>query len=180
MIKQINTGIAELLLVKVPDEKTKILEQFPNGYFFLHYGSPKMDHSGAVYLAYKYSGATHYLIPVGIQKEFPDDYDSLGIAHELSEEVWATLVEKNETGTLYEDYELFRGHLQNYFDTATESGLSLLRANRVYAENPYEKPKFTPAYVGHFASSDYSFQQLEKQYNRAQESTGKWIILRKI
>lgn len=57
--------------------------------------------------------------------EIPEGYTLLGSLTTIPEDVAKGLVDGNETGTLFEDYILFRGNLQNYFDTALESLTSI-------------------------------------------------------
>jgi hypothetical protein len=122
------------IAVEVPSEKLNILKQFPGGYFFLHFGSPKMDSSGTAYLVYKHGGATHYLTPVGIQRDFKVDYEPLGLAHELGEEQCDEIVEWEDEEQYYRMYphEKWMGDI-----TAKESFQSLMESHGLVFENPY-------------------------------------------
>lgn len=160
MTKQINTGVAELLLVKVPDDAHDI--DYRNGVKLLSWLT---KHSSS------YEGIDFY------EPEY--DCELLGIAHELTEEVWDTLVESpiDISGgiSVYHDYT----ETILCCVTATESGLSLLRANEVYAVNPYPDPELTMKQgdgFTYYGASDEEFDQ----YDKAQQNTGKWIMLKKV
>lgn len=153
MIKTINTGVAELMLIKAPD-----------GY--LAY-TMKQDRFKNVELVFDC-----------IDKEktyrFTSDFkwEDIGIAHNLSEYVWATIVENvGSWMNLYRNYE----QEEPYFDTATESGKSLMEANQIYFENPYGLHEIE---CGNTCSCVSGCYQAQNWYN-AQKNTGKWVVLKK-
>lgn len=166
MTKQINTGIAELLLLLLPEGVTECQPRWIEGKDVLQ------QLSIAVY------GST-------IDIELPDgNWEELGIAHELTEEVWSTIVE--HTGfhmglPTYKDY----GTDDLPYDTtsATESGLSLLAANDVYAVNPYGDQPHNTGLVHLYPTGDEIMDASLNEaiaWNKAQQNTGKWVLLKKI
>lgn len=150
MIKTINTGVAELVLVKSdPSKKSfksrKFFVENQNGYSLLI--EKKIDCKVVVC-------------------RLEGSYELLGIAHGLSEEVWKTIVDVNAGLGKYKDYV---SDFNIGFDTATESGLSLLRANEIFDVNPYEDQQFVMAFSNNH----------ENRYDKAQQNTGKWVFLKK-
>lgn len=150
MIKTINTGVAELVLVKVPEDMNITVSNTQ-----IEWGNSFS--SGGVKL------------PMG-------NYKLLGIAHDLTEEVWRKIVKTNfrfniKYNTLFLDYSTM--HFK--FKTATESGLSLLRANEVYDENPFGKNR--PFIYDEDAGTER--EHLGYKWDKAQETTGKWVVLKK-
>lgn len=115
MIKTINTGVAELLCVKVPEDAI-----------------PMEVNQCTFY--YESKGEVKYIaLPDG-------NYQLLGIAHELTEKVWDSVIGKRPTFApevfFYPDY-TYKGADFSALNTATESGLSLLKKHEVYDVNPY-------------------------------------------
>lgn len=161
MTKQINTGVAELLLVKVPDDS------FRQEFYY------------SALCCYDKEGKSCGVIELGLK--ITRKYELLGIAHELTEEVWATIVDISfDSPRMYLDYDSTMGCGMPGL-TATESGLSLLRANECYAVNPYVKPEFAALIGGRKpfeAVSEYN--RLIIQFDKAQQNTGKWIALKRI
>lgn len=150
MIKHINTGIAELIAVKVPDGT---------------YGFSTERRTGnRMHLTWL---EERLLYPKGSLEildatELPKgDWSLLGIAHDLTEEVWESVLPKAR---------------MLYFDTATESGLSLLEANEIYAVNPYgwHEPE-----CGNTCSCVAGCYE-NARWNKAQQNVGKWVMLKKI
>lgn len=167
MIKHINTGIAELIAVKVPDDAIPIEVNQCTFYFEVGLG----DNTTIKYMA----------LPDG-------DWNILGIAHELTEDVWDTLI-KNDGGYLfdndpnfynsYPDFELLDHPFDSAsFRTATESGLSLLEANEVYAVNPYGEDE--PEDIEHLGAFTQMMRQRHREWKKCQQTTGKWVLLKKI
>lgn len=156
MIKTINTGVAELFLVKVPDKSHKHLFTKIHG-----------DNDLVFYIENEFPKVV--TLPSG-------NYKLLGIAHELTEDVWRKIVKTNfrfniKYNTLFLDYSTM--HFK--FKTATESGLSLLMADGIYAENPLckNRPFITKMFA--FCASIF----IVNKWDKAQETTGKWVVLKK-
>lgn len=81
---------------------------------------------------------------------FGTQYKHLGKETELTEEYWKGIVENHEypfeEGSFcYPDYEVYPKIAWKAFNTATESGLSLLKANGVVLDNPYDEPGLMPS-----------------------------------
>lgn len=162
MTKQINTGVAELLLVKVPDDATG---------FSMCFHSTRM--------IFKTSDVSY---PRTVGGDAFIDFDRgpkrmLGFAHDLTEEVWATIVAKTY-GPDSDEPDRYLDYWENEWIafTATESGLSLLRANECYAVNPYGKTR--PWIHDEDAGTDR--EHLGYNWDHAQQNTGKWIALKPI
>lgn len=87
--------------------------------------------------------------PDGFKAFAPEGtYKSIGSAHEVTEEQWKGIVE--QIGV--DEWDVFVNYVDERcaFETATESGLSLLKANGVVLENEFgEEPKL----------SDYVFEE---------------------
>lgn len=159
MIKTINTGISELVLVKVPDKSHKHLFTKIHG-----------DNDLVFYIENEFPKVV--TIPDG-------KYELLGIAHDLTEEVWRKIVKTNfrfniKYNTLFLDYSTM--HFK--FKTATESGLSMLRANEIYDVNPYgeECRSYSEVIDG---ADVFELKEDMDNWTKAQQNTGKWVVLRK-
>lgn len=106
-------------------------------------------------------------------------YHMIGKAHELSEEQCAEIVPLQEW-CHYFDYQLSRGHLQNYCDTAKESFNSYLNSIECYSTNPHIKPddeKYAPITD---EDKDSLFLHDWMVWTKAELNTGTWIILETI
>lgn len=152
MIKHINTGVTELIAVKVPDHSHE---------HELYYST---------LCSYDETGKSCGFVE--LELKITRNYQLLGIAHELTEEVWDTLVDKKPDVNSIEYFEDYSGKGWG-LDTATASGLSLLEANEVYAVNPYEDKE---------ESDDGNFFGLVDavMHRQAQQNTGKWVLLKKV
>lgn len=171
MTKQINTGVAELLLVKVPDDAQGFrICNGPNYWISYMHSIQLHEH------------INHYMGELELVEIPKGNYELLGIAHELTEKVWATIVE--HTGfhmglPTYKDYGTT--DLPYYGTSATESGLSLLRANEVFNKNPYGIDPYglVSPVCGETCSCVVGCYQAAN-YDDAQQNTGKWVLLKKI
>lgn len=160
MIKTINTGVAELVLVKVPEDATIFrIRKNSSGIDCLTYPDDPN---------YPYCGFTFKRLPENTVWEI------LGIANELTEDIWHSIVKESYFG-FYKDYV---ANNDNACDTATESGLSLLWANEVYSVNPYGDRPDINDYVFHGYILESHRSDLQK-WDKAQETTGKWVVLKK-
>lgn len=157
MTKQINTGVAELLLLLLPEGVTECQPRWIEGKDVLQ------QLRIAVY------GST-------IDIELPDgNWEELGVAHELTEEVWDSVL---PSYSIQDEFDYMRYDNLEFCETATESGLSLLRANECYAVNPYGRDE--PEGIKHIGVFAQLMRQKHKLWNEAQQNTGKWILLRKL
>lgn len=161
-IKQIDTGKCRLLAVMVPE--------------------------GAILMPAIYPHVITYRIGNSMSSVFlPENWHHvnwqiLGLSDELTEEQWRRLVD----GKL--DFLDGFGSVMQYPDftdkahcylTAKESGLSLLEANECFSVNPYSDPGLTMKQGNrcvYYGASDEEFEIYEK----AQQNTGTWLILRKL
>lgn len=155
-IKQINTGVAEVLAVKVPE--------------------------GAIRFAIE-QDALFCHIKAGVYKLVklpPGKWTPLGIDTELTEEDFDPLVD-HAMGTylnyLTDKYEL---------DTSKEAFESLMQANSLYSVNPYEQPTFEydfgdegpTDYLLESANNDFDLRM--NQWQQAEANTGTWLILKRL
>jgi len=168
-MKHINTGKAELLLVKFPDGAKNL---------FMH--------KDKLFWAID----KH---PWGEFEKLPSEtWKILGSPFELTEEQWKDIVAPipveippgpgndfcGDCFYGYLDYELPGeyagwGGDAGYCGTATESGLSLLLANNIYRENPYgEKP--------HETFNHPEWEYIRAKWQDAENNVGNWICLIKV
>lgn len=171
MIKTINTGFAELVLVKLPEDSTNIrLGNHCIGFNSKMWTSDKDSNGWCIIKLW-----------LGAKKEL----EYIGIAHDLTEEAWKRIVVNHEIpfdkgNFCYPDYMVYGSKGFKAFDTATESGLSLLRANEVYFENPLgEKPCENDYDFDGIINGEYDFNYDTSKWINAQENTGKWVVLKK-
>lgn len=131
---QIKTAKSVIMLFDLPREATRIRSHSEHGTQCLEFYSAFTD--------------TKTLIPVDPIEKL--DYKYLGKATELTEEDWRGIVDYNECPDPFlgklKFYQKYPDSLNdNFVNTATESGLSLLKANGVEIENPLgDEPRFVP------------------------------------
>lgn len=136
--KLLNTGIADLLVVPDVPEGADNIEivkglYLPLGTHFLEWWLP--DTNGVV------SDGGSVELPEGYK------YTVLGRASELTEEQWEYLVSRVDDGLFIQGAAFENYHDdETFFETATESGHSLLEANGILLVNPYgpDEPKDIP------------------------------------
>lgn len=159
-IKLINTGKCNILAMMVPEGAKAWINPYIKEYL----------HVGHIH------GDAHSLpLPEG-------NWQILGISTELTEEEWTNLLPievTNIQGFICGDYIDYLDR-NNYYETAKESGLSLLEANQCFSVNPYGKE--APIVSDPDPHSQYYGAQMDELYRwqQAQENTGKWLILNKL
>lgn len=144
MIKHINTGVAELIAVKVPTDSFNFSVEDSKLFYTSSFGP---------------------LNTVGRMTKIPKgNYQLLGIAHELTEEVWDSVLPEAR---------------RLYFDTPSISGLSLLEVNEVYAVNPYgeESRSYSEVMDG---ADVFELKEDMDNWTKAQQNVGTWVLLKKI
>lgn len=154
-IKQINTGVAELLALKVPEGATR---------FFVH---PFMSILGFT----KEDGSSGF---IEFDQPLTGPWELLGNYTELTEEQCREVVITNARGCFLTKSDAFDDYTNSdsFCDTAKEAFASLMQANACYSENPYKYGK--PSIVNH------DLWYSEEQWQQAEANTGTWLILRKI
>lgn len=101
------------------------------------------------------------------------DYKVIGPVSSMTEEQWKDIVLYYGNGIGYKNYEP-PSNLLDAFETAKESGLSWLKANRIYTENPCPHPSdIEPTNRAHY-------DNIEAKWREAQERTGNFILLKRI
>lgn len=167
MIKIITTNVAELLCVKVPENSYRHLFTNIHG-----------DNDLVFYIKNEFP--KFVTLPDG-------NYQLLGIAHGLTEEVWREILPPilGWSKTLYYNHQSkcsdYRDIVDSAFDKATESGLSLLRANEVYDVNPFEEKPCEKDYAfDGLINGEYDFNYDTSKWINAQQNTGNWLMLKKI
>lgn len=166
-IKQFSTGKTDILAVMVPEgahgfELTKWNYQKQDylGRFTLLYDSLKMETN------LKKGDRPHVQLPEG-------NWQIVGLSTEVTEGQWRELMLRTKS-FLSGVFPVFH---YSGFETAKESGLSLIEANECFSVNPLDG---VPRYVYGQNNSANTVWYTEKDYQQAQENTGTWLILRKL
>jgi len=146
---------------------TFILVEVPKGSSEFHI---KKRDNGIIALSYFIETRGFIDLPAG-------NYELIGNPFEFSEEQWMEIVHYFKYSGLYQNYN--DGNFA--FKTATESGQSWLRANKIYRENPLgEKPNHYD-YSDDDCQTDWTqFYIDEKEWQSAQEKVSEWVILKVI
>lgn len=99
----------------------------------------------------------------------------IGNPFELREEQWQNIVDfKVKTG-FYKAYSTDLGFIYN---SALDSGYSLLKSMQVFNINPYgDEPKFKECICSDCVSDNEMYQY---DWEEAEERTGNWILLEKL
>jgi hypothetical protein len=178
-IKQINTGVCDLLFVMVPEKSFDFSTERRSGNRMHLTFLQKKD-----------------LYPAGFIEIFDTielnkgDYQLLGVAYELDEEECEVLVVPRSIGDeqmCFLDYEMkdFDKHQEHQigyskysFTSAKRSFKSFLKVNEIYSENPHGVYEL----VGPAPIEDYNptAQLIYKCWQKAQQNVGKWIVLKKL
>lgn len=102
--------------------------------------------------------------------ELPEgNWQLLGIATEIPEEVWQGIMPKGKVR--YKDF--VGGYL---FKKATDAAISMLEAHEVYSVNPIPVPE---AQFDERGNGGYCEKWI-KEYEKAEANTGHWVILKRV
>ena len=154
---QVNTGKAELLFVKVPDNTNRhSYDKYRN---LISADEDEDPFSPVDWFSDK--------LPI-------DNWQIIGLAHELTNAQCENLVE------IYPDFSLQKVTYKCYtkknavYLYAKESFESLMEANEIYSVNPFQEPD-----RGDYSGGDQFWFDFD-QWQKAKERTGKYIVLKQI
>lgn len=180
-IKIIDTGKCKLLAVMVPEGASvfKIVMKYKSTSRLPCFE----DRLKTLYLTYEGKlGALHEIkLPQG-------NWQILGLSTEITEEQWYDLVNSLPDPYSNSHHRNYKDYCRNYsitrsqyiFNTAKESGLSLLEANECYSTNPMEPVWEQTDANGTPYNKHFDYYSYLRAYKEAQQNTGTWLILRKL
>lgn len=154
-IKQVNTGKAELLIVKVPEGAYRFYVDLGIEDWFVSYTWDNQRYNWAI------------KVPAG-------NYTPLGLSDQLTELQYAEVLGATE---YIDDLGYFLpvyGYWGfKHYKTAKEAFASLMQANQCYTENPLQLEWDEACTYGH-GGCNYD------EYFAEQENVGSWLILKRI
>lgn len=167
---EIKTGKATILVVKVPEGS----KEFNIGFW----GNPDMGGNNVQAL---YSSDSRPPIKVLGRIKEVGNWKLLGLSTELTEDQWKEILPKYKYDKHLGEYENYTDS-DEYFKTATESGRSLLVANRFFEKNPYGRQPMVKGVcierqgVDH-TRNEYVETKEHRQWREVQDRIGSFLIL---
>jgi hypothetical protein len=182
-IKQISTGKAELLIVKVPDTTSNHTDRYSSERkrWGIDYDYPTESKHYT-----KHGGMGLMVKDFGGRKYYPgeNDLQALGLSTELTEEQCRELLNQDPINSLYlivdsnHTIDTWVGNdgvlgsiTRTRYGQAKEAFASLMQANECYTENPYTHPsKLAPT----------GYNENKQNWKEAEANNGSWLILKKL
>ena len=162
---QVNTGKADLLFVKVPEDAHDF----------------QIDHNKNIECDQLYYRAIFMNLPnIGTTRSLPPGkWKIIGLANEITEEQCEDLVESETDIWLQKmTYKCYTKNDAAYL-SAKESFESLMEANEIYSVNPLQKPMYSSLF-GEDKKMMSEYKERLSKWKRAEERTVKYLVLEQI